>query len=93
MDDLKDCYNISDGKTIGKIKFGLNGSDARLWAICGKDGNNLALLSTSEFAKAAYGDTSAYSTSNFVTGMDKYLTGLFFYRRKTKMADVTVKTK
>ena len=93
VDDLKDCYNISDGKTIGKIKFGLNGSDARLWAICGKDGNNLALLSTSEFAKAAYGDTSAYSTSNFVTGMDKYLTlDYFSIEEKTKMADVTVKT-
>ena len=92
VDDLKDCYNISDG-TIGKIKFGLNGSDARLWAICGVDGSNLALLSTSEFAKAAYGDTSAYSTSNFVTGMDKYLTlDYFSIEEKTKMADVTVKT-
>ena len=51
VDDLKDCYNISDG-TIGKIRFGLNGSGSRLWAICGADGDNLALLSTSEFARA-----------------------------------------
>ena len=36
VDDLKDCYNINGG-TVGKIKFGLNGNDARLWAICGAD--------------------------------------------------------
>ncbi len=65
VDDLKDCYNINGG-TIGVIKFGLNGNDARLWAICGADGSNLALLSTSEFARAAYGSTSKYSESDFV---------------------------
>ena len=36
----------SSDTTIAKIRFGLNGSDAREWAICGKDGNDLALLST-----------------------------------------------
>lgn len=30
-------FGISSTKTIGKIRFGLNGSDARLWAICGAD--------------------------------------------------------
>ncbi|MDD5872760.1 MAG: hypothetical protein PUD90_04805, partial [Clostridia bacterium] len=89
---LKD-FEISEGKTIGKIKFGLNGSDARLWAICGEDGSNLALLSTSAFAVAAYGSTNEYSKSNFVTGMDKYLTSDYFSKEeKEKMADVTVKT-
>lgn len=29
-------FGISSTKTIGKIRFGLNGSDARLWAICGR---------------------------------------------------------
>ncbi len=86
-------FGISSTKTIGKIKFGLNGNDARLWAICGADGSNLALLSTSAFEIAAYGNTSEYSTSNFVTGMDKYLTlDYFSIEEKTKMADVTVKT-
>ena len=91
VDDLKDCYNISDG-TIGKIKFGLNGSDARLWAICGVDGDSLALLSTSEFEQAAYGNTSKYSESNFVTKIDTYLGTYFSTGEKEKMADVTVKT-
>ena len=86
-------FGISSTKTIGKIRFGLNGSDARLWAICGADGDNLALLSTSEFAQDKYGSTSEYSKSNFVTGMDKYLTSDYFsIEEKTKMADVTVST-
>lgn len=53
-------FGISSTKTIGKIRFGLNGSDARLWAICGADGSNLALLSTSKFAQDKYGRTSEY---------------------------------
>ena len=92
VDDLKDCYNISDG-TIGKIKFGLNGSDARLWAICGADGSKLALLSTSEFERAAYGSTSKYSESDFVKNINTYLGKTYFSAGETsKMADVTVKT-
>ena len=92
VDDLKDCYNISDG-TIGKIRFGLNGSDSRLWAICGADGSNLALLSTSEFARAAYGSTSKYSESDFVKNINTYLGKTYFSAGETsKMADVTVKT-
>ena len=74
--DLKECYNLTDG-TIAKIKFGAND---RLWAICGADtadntGNSLALLSTSEFTKAAYDDVNynnKYSTSNFVEDIKKY---------------------
>ena len=87
-------FGISSTKTIGKIRFGLNGNDARLWAICGKDGDNhLALLSTSAFEYTTYGNTSKYSTSNFVTEMNKYLTSDYFsIEEKTKMADVTVKT-
>ena len=92
VDDLKDCYNISDG-TIGKIRVGLNGSDSRLWAICGADGSNLALLSTSEFARAAYGSTSKYSESDFVKNINTYLGKTYFSAGETsKMADVTVKT-
>lgn len=92
VDDLKDCYNISDG-TIGKIRFGLNGSDSRLWAICGADGDNLALLSTSKFARAAYGSTSKYSESDFVKNINTYLGKTYFSAGETsKMADVTVKT-
>ena len=92
VDDLKDCYNINGG-TIGVIKFGLNGNDARLWAICGADGSNLALLSTSEFARAAYGSTSKYSESDFVKNINTYLGKTYFSAGETsKMADVTVKT-
>ena len=92
VDDLKDCYNISDG-TIGKIRFGLNGSGSRLWAICGADGDNLALLSTSEFERADYGSTSEYSKSNFVTKINTYLGITYFSAGETgKMADVTVTT-
>ncbi|MCI1768786.1 MAG: chitobiase/beta-hexosaminidase C-terminal domain-containing protein [Mageeibacillus sp.] len=96
-DDLKDCYNIGDG-TIGKIRFGLNGSDARLWAICGADTDgSLSLLSTSEFAQAAYGSTSEYSSSNFVnnlkTDSNGYLSTTYFSTGEMgKMADVTVST-
>lgn len=86
-------FGISSTKTIGKIRFGLNGSDARLWAICGADGSNLALLSTSEFAQDKYGRTSEYSKSNFVTYIDTYLGTKYFSAGETgKMADVTVKT-
>ncbi len=77
------CWTDADGlgsfgmsssdTTIAKIRFGLNGSDAREWAICGKDGNDLALLSTTGFANAAYGSNSKYSTSNFVTDIKKYV--------------------
>ena len=92
VDDLKDCYNINGG-TVGKIKFGLNGNDARLWAICGADGTNLALLSTSEFAWAAYGSTSEYSQSDFVTNINTYLDTKYFSTGETgKMAEVTVET-
>lgn len=83
-------FGISEGKTIGKIKFGAGG---RLWAICGADGSNLALLSTSEFAQDKYGRTSEYSKSNFVTYIDTYLGTKYFSAGETgKMADVTVKT-
>lgn len=86
-------FGISSTKTIGKIRFGLNGNDARLWAICGADGSNLALLSTSEFARAAYGSTSKYSESDFVKNIKTYLSKTYFSAGETsKMADVTVKT-
>lgn len=91
---LKD-FEISEGKTIGKIRFGAGG---RLWAICGVDADgSLALLSTSEFAKAAYGGTSEYSDSDFVkkltTNSDDYLSTSYFSSTELgKMADVTVKT-
>lgn len=85
-------FGISSTKTIGKIRFGLNENDARLWAICGADGDSLALLSTSEFEQAAYGNTSKYSESNFVTKIDTYLGTYFSIGEKEKMADVTVKT-
>lgn len=87
-------FGISGSKTIGKIKFGLNGDNSRLWAICGTDTDGtLALLSTSEFARAAYGNSSEYSKSNFVTGMDNYLSATYFSTgEKDKMAEVTVKT-
>lgn len=87
-------FGISSTKTIGKIKFGAGG---RLWAICGADGDNLALLSTSEFARAAYGSTSEYSLSKFVTKLttnsDDYLSTSYFSSTELgKMADVTVST-
>ena len=88
-------YNLSSSSTtIGKIKFGAND---RLWAICGTDGDNLALLSTSEFAQAEYGGTSEYSNSNFVenltTDSNGYLSTTYFSTGETgKMADVTVST-
>ncbi len=88
-------YNLSSSSTtIGKIKFG---ADDRLWAICGTDGDNLALLSTSEFAQAEYGGTSEYSNSNFVenltTDSNGYLSTTYFSTGETgKMADVTVST-
>ena len=64
----------SSDTTIAKIRFGLNGSDAREWAICGKDGNDLALFSTKAFADGVvYGSNSKYSTSNFVTDIKKYV--------------------
>lgn len=91
-------FGISSTKTIGKIRFGLNGSDARLWAICGGDTDgSLALLSTSEFARAAYGSTSKYSESNFVTKLTTdsvgYLSTSYFSSTELgKMADVTVST-
>ena len=87
-------FGISSTKTIGKIRFGLNGSDARLWAICGADADgSLALLSTSEFARAEYGSTSEYSKSNFVTNINTYLGKTYFSTGETsKMADVTVST-
>lgn len=87
-------FGISSTKTIGKIRFGLNGSDARLWAICGADADgSLALLSTSEFARAEYGSTSEYSKSNFVTNINTYLGKTYFSAGETsKMADVTVST-
>ena len=84
-------YSLSDSSTtIGKIRFG---ADNRLWAICGAYGDNLALLSTSEFAQAAYGSTSKYSNSNFVTNIDTYLSSTYFSRGELgKMAAVTVST-
>ena len=88
-------YNLSSSSTtIGKIKFG---AKDRLWAICGTDGDNLALLSTSEFAQAEYGGTSEYSKSKFVnnltTDSNGYLTTTYFSTGETgKMADVTVST-
>lgn len=92
-DGLK-AYNLGSSSTaIGKIKFGLNGSDARLWAICGEDGGNLALLATSVFGNAAYGSTRKYSMSNFVTNMSDYLKADYFSKGETdKMAEVTVTT-
>lgn len=91
VDDLKDYYNLISDGTIGKIKFG---TSDRLWAICGVDADGtLALLSTSEFAKAAYCNNSAYSTSNFVNKMNTYLGDTYFSTGETgKMTDVTVKT-
>lgn len=91
---LKD-FGISEGKTIGKIKFG---AGDRLWAICGVDADgSLALLSTSAFENAAYGSTSKYSDSNFVkkltTDSDNYLSTSYFSSTELgKMADVTVST-
>ena len=88
-------YNLSSSSTtIGKIKFG---ADDRLWAICGTDGDNLALLSTSAFAQAEYGGTSEYSNSNFVnnltTDSNGYLSTTYFSTGETdKMAEVTVST-
>lgn len=87
-------FGISEGKTIGKIKFGAGG---RLWAICGVDGSNLALLSTSAFEDAVYGNTSKYSKSNFVTKLttnsgDYLSTSYFSSTELGKMADVTVST-
>ncbi len=93
----------SSDTTIAKIRFGLNGSDAREWAICGKDGNDLALLSTTGFANAAYGSNSKYSTSNFVTDIKKYVSNsnntstylgstYFNNAELDKMQTVTVKT-
>lgn len=83
-------YNLSSSSTaIGKIKFGESG---RLWAICGADGSNLALLSTSAFVNAAYGNSSEYSKSNFVTNINIYLGTYFSAGEIGKMANVTVKT-
>lgn len=85
-------FNLSAQSTaIGKIKFGANG---RLWAICGKDGEDLALLSTSAFEeRVAYGATSEYSKSNFVKNIDNYLgTGYFSQGEIDKMEYVTVRT-
>ena len=95
-EQLKDDYNLNGG-TIGKIKFGKNGEGIRKWAICGKDGDNLALLSTTEFAKATYGSNSKYSTSNFVndlkSGTSTYLGASYFSSKELeKMQKVTVKT-
>ncbi len=71
-DEFKTGYDLNGG-TIAKIKFGLDGSNARLWAICGVDTDgSLALLSTTEFAIAHYGDDSLYPYSNFVKDLDKY---------------------
>ena len=70
---LKTGYNLNGGKKA-KIRFG---ASDREWAICGADGNDLALISTSEFTIAAYDRTSPYaskySTSDFVTGINTYL--------------------
>ncbi len=91
-------FSLSSSSTeIGKIRFGLNGSDARLWAICGADGDNLALLSTSEFTRATYGSTSEYSNSDFVNNLkadsNGYLSTTYFSTgERSKMADVTVST-
>ena len=97
----------SSDTTIAKIRFGLKGSNAREWAICGKDGNDLALLSTTGFAKAAYDSTtpyeSKYSTSDFVTDIKKYVSNsnntstylgstYFNNAELDKMQEVTVKT-
>ena len=97
VDGLKGFSLSNTSTTVGKIRFGLNGSDSRLWAICGADGDNLALLSTSEFARAAYGSTSKYSESNFVTKLtttlgDYLSTSYFSSTELGKMADVTVTT-
>lgn len=88
-------FGISSTKIIGKIRFGLNNLYASgLWAICGADGSNLALLSTSAFsAPYEYGNTNEYSKSNFVTNIDTYLdTERFSAGEKSKMAEVTVET-
>ena len=97
VDGLKGFSFSDTSTTVGKIRFGLNENDARLWAICGADGDNLALLSTSEFARAAYGSTSEYSLSKFVTKLttnsDDYLSTSYFSSTELgKMADVTVST-
>ena len=87
-------FNLSSSTAIGKIRFG---ASDRIWAICGTDGDKLALLSTSEFAQAAYGSTSEYSSSNFVnnlkTDSNGYLSTTYFSTgERDKMADVTVST-
>ena len=90
---LKTGYNLNGG-TIANIRFG---ESDRKWAICGADGNDLALISTSQFTTAAYDSTSPYaskySTSDFVTGIDTYLSTTYFSETElTKMQDVAVRT-
>ena len=90
---LKTGYNLNGG-TIANIRFG---ESDRKWAICGADGNALALISTSQFTTAAYDSTSPYannySTSDFVTGIDTYLSTTYFSETElTKMQDVAVRT-
>ena len=75
LDGLK-TYNLSTDGTIGKIKFGLNGTASREWAICGVDTNaynSLALLSTTDFGTAVYGNDRKYSTSKFVNDIKNYI--------------------
>lgn len=91
-DGLKEFGLSSSSEKIGKIKFGLNGNASRLWAICGEDGNDLALLSTSMFGRGGYGDTSEYSSSYFVQNIKNYLDSNFSAGEQGKMAEVTVKT-
>ena len=84
----------STDTTIGKIKFGAGN---REWAICGKDGNDLALLSTTDFGTAVYGTTSNYSTSNFVNKLnsegENYLSTKYFSTSElAKMQSVTAST-
>lgn len=97
VNGLKSYSMASSGTTIGKIKFGLNDSETRLWAIAGNDtsditGNSLAVLSTSKFVNSDNGSRS-YSKSNFVTDMNTYLdTSYFSLGEMNKMKAVTVKT-
>ena len=93
VSSLKTGYNLNGG-TIANIRFG---ESDRKWAICGADGNDLALISTSQFTTAAYDSTSPYaskySTSDFVTGIDTYLSTTYFSETElTKMQDVAVRT-
>lgn len=89
----------SSGATIGKIKFGLDGGDSRIWAIAGVDANDnnaLSLLAITTFGMddglSPY-PTAPYAATEFVMNMDNYLSASFFSTgEKAVINPVTVKS-